>query len=115
MEPRRRLRIVLLIVFTILGLLALLSKKKPYPSCDDPRAKATLAVLYDNQRLLHAVDISNLRLLSDGFKGRYCIATVDWQKGSRTDVSYEFLLGGKHNEYMSMWIDYNGGMRGPNF
>ena len=115
MEPRRRLRIVLLVVFIPLGLFALLSKGKPYPSCDDPRARTALAAVYDNQRLLHAVGVSGMRLRNDGFRGRYCVATVEWEKGTSADVTYEFLLGGKGNAYLSMWIDYNGGMRGPSF
>lgn len=115
MEPRRRQQIILLILCVMFGLFALLSKGRPYPACDDARARSALVALYDNQRLLHAVGVSNLHLRSDGFKGRYCVATVDWEKGLRDDVSYEYVFSGKGNQTLSMWIDYNGGMRGPVF
>jgi hypothetical protein len=88
---------------------------KAYPACDNSAAKAELAKLYDNRRLLHAVDVSNLRLLSDGWKGRYCAAKVKWGNGSETEVHFEFYRSGRQNQYLSMWIEYNGGMHGPSF
>jgi hypothetical protein len=89
------------------------TSSKAYPACDNSAARAALAKLYDNLRLLHAVDVNALRLLSDGLKGRYCTATVKWANGSETEVHCEFYRSGSQNQYLSMWIDYNGGMRGP--
>lgn len=115
MEPRKGPRVVLLIVFIGLAIPWFLLKGVPYPPCDNPLARSALNALYDNQRLLHAMNVSNLRLLSDGFKGRYCVATIDWEKDKRGDVPYEFRRGGKNNDYVYMWIEYNGGQTGAIF
>ena len=112
MEPRKRLELMFLLLFCGLGLYWVLVGKITYPPCDNAPARSALSMLYDNQRLLHAVNVSNLRLLSDGFKGRYCVATIDWEKGKRGDVPYEFIIGGKNNNYIYMWIEYNGRQRG---
>jgi hypothetical protein len=109
----RRWLFILLALLGIGAMITRLSSGKAYPACDNNAATAALANLYDNRRLLHATDISALRLLSDGVKGRYCIATVKWGNGSETEVHYEFYRSGRQNQYLSMWIDYNGGMRGP--
>lgn len=91
----RRLLVWIFLGMLILGaIVARFSSRKPYPSCENSTARTALAKLYDNRRLLPAVDVSNLRLLSDGFKGRYCIATVKWGDGSVADVHYEFYRGG---------------------
>jgi hypothetical protein len=37
------------------------SNVRRYPECDDGKAMATLGVLYDNGRLLHAVEVSGIR------------------------------------------------------
>jgi hypothetical protein len=114
MQARQGWLLVLLVVpasgAMILGQLAL---GKAYPACDNRTARAALAKLYDNRRLLHAIEVSSLRLLSDGLKGRYCTATVKWGDGSKADVHYEFYRSGNNNQKLSMWIDYNGGIRGP--
>ena len=88
---------------------------KPYPACDDGRARAMLSTLYDNDRLLHAAGVGVSRLVSDSFRGRSCVATVTWQNGLATEVPYSFSRGGRSNSFVSMWVDYNGGMRGPSF
>lgn len=91
---------------------------KPYPDCNDSSALAELGKLYDNRRLLHAVDVSDARLLRDGLKARYCSVTVKWGDGSEKSVKYEFdRSGGARGQkaYNRMWIDYNGGMHGPSF
>jgi hypothetical protein len=90
-----------------------LASGKTMPPCDSGVAIGALAVLYDNQSLLHAVDIRGAQQLSDSWNGRYCKATVKWENGSQTEVTYEFYRSGKHNAYLWMWIDYNGGMYGP--
>ena len=84
-----------------------------YPTCDDPAARAALTALYDNQRLSHAIDVSGSRLLSDGLTGRHCSAIVRWDNGLKNEVPYSLNRESKSNQYVSMWIDYNGGMRGP--
>jgi hypothetical protein len=107
---------LLLIFFGVLAIGVMILQVgtgKAYPACDNSVARATLKKLYDNRRLLQAVDVRALRLLSDGLKGRYCTAMVKWGNGSETEVHYEFYRAGRQNEYLSMWIDYNGGMRGP--
>jgi len=111
MQARHRL--ILIVVLAIGTMITRLMSGKAYPACDSRTARAALAKLYDNQRLLHAVDVSAFRLLSDGWNGRYCTATVKWSNGSETAVHYEFYRSGRQNQYLSMWIDYNGGMRGP--
>jgi hypothetical protein len=106
----------LFILLAILAIGATITRSpqgKAYPACDNNAARAALANLYDNRRLLHAIDVSALRLLSDNLRGRNCIATVKWGNGSEIEVHYEFYRSGKQNQYLSMWIDYNGGMRGP--
>lgn len=95
------------------GMLGMLSSGKAYPDCDNRMSRAVLAKLYDNRRLLHAADVSDLRQLSDGMKDRYCTATVKWDNGLVSQVPYEFYRSGRANQYLSMWIDYNEGMRGP--
>ncbi len=102
---------LVVIAAAIIGVLS----GKPYPACDDSRTRGMLSMLYDNGRLLHAVEVGVSRLVSDSFRGRYCVATVTWQNGLATEVPYSFHRGGRGNSSMSMWIDYNGGMRGPSF
>ncbi|MDR3538465.1 MAG: hypothetical protein P4L71_18360 [Acetobacteraceae bacterium] len=114
-EARGRLFPSLIGVLIIGSIIAAFSSGKPYPDCDNGAARAALAVLYDNRRLLHAVDVSGLRRLSDGLKGRYCTARVKWSNGSETDVPYRFYRSGRSNQYLSMWIEYNGGMNGPSY
>ena len=48
-------------------------------------------------------------------KGRYRTATVKWGDGSEREVQYAFYRSGRDGEYLSMWIEYNGGMNGPSF
>jgi hypothetical protein len=105
----------LLLVVGVGEMIAQFTLGKAYPACDDNAASAALAKLYDNRRLLHAIDVRALRLLSGGLKGRYCSATVKWDNGSETKVHFEFYRSGRQNQYLYMWIDYNGGMRGPSF
>jgi hypothetical protein len=91
---------------------------KAYRDCNNSAALTELAKLYDNRRLLHAVDVSDARLLRDGLKARYCAVRIRWGDGSETSVKYEFdRSGGGRGRamYLRMWIDYNGGMRGPSF
>lgn len=114
MEPLQRFFLIFLGIMAI-GAGATLFLGKAYPDCDNDRARAVLAKLYDNRRLLHAVDVNGLRQLSDGLKGRYCAASIKWGDGTESEVSYEFYYSGRSNQYLSMWIDYNGGMRGPTF
>jgi hypothetical protein len=115
MQGGHRLLVIVIVVLAIGTLITTLMSSKPYPACDNSVARAVLAKLYDNRRLLHAVDASDLRLLRDGWKGRYCTATVTWSNGSETEVRYEFYRSGRQNQYLSMWTDYNGGMHGPSF
>ena len=96
-------------------MLTLLTPTRPYPACNNPAARAELAKLYDNRRLLHAVAVADDRFLNDDFSARHCVARVTWSNGSETDVRYEFDRSGRHNSNLSMWIDYNGGMRGLSF
>lgn len=110
---RRGLLLILFGVLAIGAMIPQLTTGKAYPACDNSVARTTLDKLYDNRRLLQAVDVRALRLLSDGLKGRYCTAIVKWGNGSETEVHYEFYRSGSRNRYLSMWIDYNGGMRGP--
>lgn len=91
------------------------SPNKAYPACDNKVAKTELAVLYDNRRLLHAIEVSDLRLLNNSLLARHCTATVRWGDGSVSEVNYEFDRSGRRSGHLSMWIDYNGGMRGPSF
>ena len=88
---------------------------KPYPACDDGRARAMLSSLSDNDRLLHETGVGVSRLVSDSVQGRSCVATVTWQNGLATEAPTSFSRGGRSNSVVSMWIDYNGGMRGPPF
>ena len=88
---------------------------KAYPACDNSLVRAELAGLYDNKRLLHAFEFSNLRLLGDAMFARHCAVTVKWGDGSVSDVDYEFYRSGRRSGYVSLWIGYNGGMRGPSF
>jgi hypothetical protein len=113
MQARRGWLLILLGVVAVGGMIAQLTGGKAYPACDNGTAKAALAKLYDNRRLLHAAEVGALRLLGDGVKGRSCAATVKWGDGSETEVHYEFYRSGRQNQYLSMWIDYNGGMHGP--
>ena len=113
MRARRLLLWILFGMLTLGAVVAQFSSHKPYPSCDNSTAKAALAKLYDNRRLLPSVDVSALRLLSDGLKGRYCVATVKWADGSVSEVYYEFYPWGRRYRNISTWIDYNGGMHGP--
>jgi hypothetical protein len=113
MQWRHRLLVIVGAVLAVGGMITSLMSVKAYPACDNRAARAVLAKLYDNRRLLHAVDVSDLRLLTDGWKGRYCTATVKWDNGSETAVHYEFYRSGRQSQYLSMWIDYNGGMHGP--
>ncbi len=113
MQARQRLLLNLFVVLAIGTMIVRFTSSKAYPACNSSAARAALAKLYDNRRLLQAVDVSDLRLLSDGWKGRYCTATVKWSDGSETEVHYEFYRSGRQNQYLSMWIDYNGGMHGP--
>jgi hypothetical protein len=110
-----------LVLIGVLGLVAAMatlsgSSARPYPECDDGKATATLALLYDNRHLLHAVEVTGIHHLRDGFNARFCSAVVKWQNGTDTDVAYEFdrsRSGGQN--YMSMWVNWNGGQRGPSF
>jgi hypothetical protein len=92
---------------------------RPYPECNNSVALAELAKLYDNRRLLHAVNVSDAHLLRDGLKARYCTVRIRWGDGSETGVKYEFDRSGSGRRgragYLGMWIDYNGGMHGPSF
>ncbi len=116
----KRRPLAILIVFGVLILGTLLAKLPgtTYPSCDTSNAIGELAKLYDNQRLLHAVAVEDPHLLSDGLKGRYCLATVKWQNGSQSNVPYEFYWAGggrSGRAYLYMYIQYNGGMLGPTY
>ena len=113
MKARRGLRVILFVVLAIPAMIIQLTSGKAYPACDNGTAKTALAKLYDNRRLLPAVDVSALRLIRDGLKGRYCTATVKWGDGSQTEVHYEFNRSGRQNRDILMWIDLNGGMHGP--
>lgn len=113
MQARQLWLLILFGAIIVGAVIARLTSGKTYPACDNSSARAALAKLYDNRRLLPAIDVSDLHLLSDGWKGRYCTATVKWSNGSETDVHYEFYWSGRQSQYLSMWIDYNGGMRGP--
>jgi hypothetical protein len=113
MQARRLLLLILFVVLTIGTMIIQLTSGKAYPGCDNSAATAALAKLYDNRRLLPAVDVSALRLIRDGLKGRYCTATVKWGDGSQTEVHYEFNRSGRQNQHILMWIDLNGGMHGP--
>jgi hypothetical protein len=113
MHVRQRLLLILFGALAIATMIIEFTSGKAYPDCDNSAVRAALAKLYDNRRLLHAVDVSALRLLSDGLKGRYCTAKVKWGNGSEIEMHYEFYRSGRQNRYLSMWIDYNGGMRGP--
>jgi hypothetical protein len=112
----RRLWLPIVLGALVCGtILAQLSSGKAYPACDNTAARAALARLYDNRCLLHAVVVSDLHLLSDSWKGRYCAANVTWGDATTTEVHYAFHRGGRQNRDLEMWIDYNGGMRGPSF
>jgi hypothetical protein len=113
MQARQRWFLILLVVLAVGVMITQLTSRKDYPDCDNSAARATLAKLYDNRRLLHAVDVNAFRLLNDGLKGRHCSANVTWGDGSETKVHYEFYRSGRQNQFLSMWIDYNGGMHGP--
>ena len=113
MRARRGLLVILFVVLAIPAMVIQLTSGKAYPACDNSTAKAALAILYDNRRLLPAVDASGLRLIRDGLKGRYCTATVKWGDGSQTDVHYQYNRWGRQNRHISMWIELNGGMHGP--
>jgi hypothetical protein len=115
MQARQECPLTLLGVLIILAVIAQLTPGKVYPACDNSAARAVLGKLYDNRRLLHAADVSDLRLLRDSWQGRYCTAAVKWSNGSATEVHFEFYRSGRQNRYLSMWIDYNGGMRGPSW
>ena len=88
---------------------------KAYPACDDPAARGALAALYNNNRLTHAAGISSLHNVGDGAQGRRCSASVTWSDGSRSEVAYMFSYSNKSRDRVSMWIDFNGGMRGPSY
>jgi hypothetical protein len=96
----------------------IIAQMKPgnsYPDCDNNAVRTSLARLYDNRHLLHVIDVRAIRLINDGWKGRYCSAAVRWDNGSETEVRYEFYRSGRRSQYISTWIDHNGGMRGPSF
>lgn len=84
---------------------------KPYPDCNDNRARQNLIPLYDKQRLLHAVSASTGKLVRDSLIRRRCTVTVTWSDDTKTDVSYEFYYAGKQ-QVLQLWIDFNGGMHG---
>ena len=89
---------------------------KPFPECDNPKAQAALALLYDNKRLLHAIDVGSVRHLNDSMTRRHCSAIVKWGNGSESEVQFEFdSSAGRSGSSMSMWIDYNGGTHGPSY
>ena len=67
---------ILFVVLAIPAMIMQLTSGKACPACDNGTAKTALAKLYDNRRLLLAADVSGLRLIRDGLKGRYCTATV---------------------------------------
>jgi hypothetical protein len=122
MPIKQRLQPIFWCLVLVLALAAVVLEPfisgKPYPDCKDSRALTELAKLYDNRRLLHAVDVRDARLLRDGLKARYCTVTIRWGDGSETSVKYEFDgSGGGRGQAASsrMWIDYNGGMHGPSF
>ena len=109
---------ILVLVMALAVIMQLFISGRPYPDCNDSAALAELARLYDNRRLLHAVDVSDARLLRDGMTARYCAVRITWGDGSETSVKYEFdRSGGARGQaaYPRMWIDYNGGMHGPSF
>jgi hypothetical protein len=107
------------VLIGVLGLVAAMaalsgSSARPYPECDDGKATATLALLYDNRRLLHAVEVTGIHHLRDEFNARFCSAVLKWQTGTDTDVAYECdrsRSGGQNY----MWVNWNGGQRGPSF
>ena len=122
MQITQALKPLLLVLLLAVGLVVTLFRPfisgKPYPECNNQAALAELARLYDNRRLLHAVDVSDAHLLRDGLQARYCAITVKWGDGSESSVNYEFdRSGGGRGPVVSiwMWIDYNGGMHGPSF
>jgi hypothetical protein len=62
MNASRLFFLVILGVAGVVGLImATSSTVRPYLECDDGKAMATLGVLYDNRRLLHAVEVSGIR------------------------------------------------------
>jgi hypothetical protein len=113
MAAGQRLIVIFLGLLTIIAMLSTFSSGQAYPNCDNRVARAVLSKLYDNRRLLHAADVNGFRHLSDGLKGRYCTATVKWDNGLESQVQYQFYRSGRANQYIWMWIDYNGGMHGP--
>ena len=79
---------------------------EPYPDCDNEPSLRALARLYDNKRLLRAVKAEAPRLVHDGFKGRFCLATVTRADGSQREVSYGFELRDRRGVHRG-WIEYN--------
>jgi hypothetical protein len=112
---RAKLSVFLITCFALVALTEWGSfARKAYPACDNSVAQAELAGLYDNKRLLHAVDVSDLHFLDDTFSARHCAATVRWGNGSISVVNYEFdRVGSRNYRGILMWTDYNGGMHGP--
>src|SRR3978361_672647 len=113
MQIKQHLQRLFWILVLVLSLAAIVFDAfipgKPYPDCNIGAALSELAKLYDNRRLLHAVDVRDARLLRDGLKARYCAASIRWGDGSETSVKYEFdRSGGERgrSEYLRMWIDY---------
>lgn len=96
-------------------IVAAYSPSKAYPACDNSAAQREMTMLYDNKRLLHADQVSDLRLLDDTLFARHCSAKVKWADGSESEVRYEFDRSGRGNRHLRMWTNYNGGMRGPSF
>lgn len=90
----------------LLFLIAVFAINEEHPECGSPRATLSLAKLYDNKRLLRATDVLATRQLSDGLKGRYCMAVVVWADGSQREVRYGFEHRGRSSKSF-MWIDYN--------
>lgn len=116
MEALDRLGLIVISGGLVVGaIITLYATTKTYPDCDNREARATLARLYDNRRLLHAAVVSGYYQLSESMTARYCTATVRWDNGLESQVEYQFYRSGRGNDSISMWIDYNGGMRGPSF
>ena len=115
MKARAGLFVLVSAGFALFATMRSFNPSKPYPACDAGPARAALASLYDDRRLLHAVHVGVPRMMESGMSRRRCVASVRWEDGSASDVSYEFDRFGRRNEFLSMWVNINGGMGGPSF
>lgn len=113
---QKQIRILLASGFAVVAIvITLFTPGRYFPACDNAAARNTLGSLYDNKHLLHARDVSDLHILDNGLIRRHCSASITWENGSTSTVGYEFDRFGKTQQYLSMWIDYNGGQNGPSY